>query len=426
MAGKVKLIKIDTREARARLEARGQPYYVEVLNGLHLGYRKGARRGVWVSRRWAADHYEVTTLDGRADDTESADGVIVLTFDQARRKALELASEAAKTAKAARGHAPSRRAKIAPYLVSDALADYCAHLDRERKSGSKSRSIANASILPKLGHIAVHDLTRDVLADWLHGLAASARRTRSKTTQPPPPATDEERRRRRSTANRTWGVLSAALNLAFADGRVDSDSAWRRVKPLREATAARIRRFDANEARALISAAEPAFAKLLTAAFHTGARYQELGRLTVGDYEAAHDALLIRQSKSGKSRRVILTKQASTWFAGICAERDAEALIFAKANGEGWREGDQDRPMRRCCQLSGVPHGGFHVIRHSYASTAVEAHIDLHLIAQNLGHSNIAMLQRHYSHISDAHRGEMIQGRMPVLDLGGDDTLAGR
>ena len=113
MAGKVKLIKIDTREARARLEARGQPYYVEVLNGLHLGYRKGARRGVWVTRLWIVDHYTVTTLDGRADDVDAADGVTVLTFDQARRKALELASGAAKQAKATRGHAPSRRAKIA-------------------------------------------------------------------------------------------------------------------------------------------------------------------------------------------------------------------------------------------------------------------------------------------------------------------------
>jgi integrase len=413
MAGKVKLIKIDTREARANLQARGQPYYVELLNGLHLGYRKGAKRGVWVTRRWRADHYIVTTLDGMADDTEHADGERVLSFDQARRKALELAGEAAK---ADRRHAPSRRVKVAPYLVRDAIEAYLAYLDRERKSGPKSRSLANVSILPKLGHLAVRDLTRDILAGWLHDLAMTPRQTRSGAFQPPP-ADDEERRRRRSSANRSWTILSAALRRAFDDGHVDSDSAWRRVRPLRDADAARVRRFTPDETRVLIGAAEPCFRELLTAAFHTGARYQELGRLTVGDYEPSHDALLIRQSKSGKSRRIILTREASTWFAGVCAGRAADEIMFTRAGGLPWRAGDQDRPMRRCCQLAGVAHGGIHVCRHSYASNAVEAGIPLHLIAENLGHADISILQRHYAHISDAHRRETIQDKMTPLNL---------
>jgi integrase len=416
MAGKVKLIKIDTREARARLEARGQPYYAEVLAGLSLGYRKGLRRSRWVTRLWRANRYEVRTLDGVVDDAERADGVEILSFDQAKRKALELADEAAKQPE---GHAPSRRAKAAPYLVSDAIEAYLAYLDRERKPGPKSRSLANVSILPKLGDIPVRDLTRDILAGWLHDLAMTPRQTRSGTFQPAP-ATDEERRRRRSSANRSWTILSAALRRAFDDGHVDSDSAWRRVRPLREADAARVRRFTADETRALIGAAEPSFRALLTAAFHTGARYQELGRLTVGDFEPAHDALLIRLSKAGRARRVILTREASAWFAGVCAGRDAEALMFTKANGEGWRPGDQDRPMRRCCQLAGVAHGGINVCRHSYASAADEAGVPLTIIAQNLGHRDISMLQKHYSHVSDAHRRETIQGKMTPLNL--DDS----
>jgi integrase len=419
MAGKVKPIKIDTREARARLEARGQPYYVEVLSGLSLGYRKGLRRSRWVTRRWVGDAYVVTTLDGVVDDTERADGKEILSFDQAKQKAFALASEAAKEAKAERGLASRRRAKAAPYLVRDAIEAYLAYLDRERKSGVKSRSLANTSILPKLGDVAVRDLTRDILAGWLHDLAMTPRQTRSGTFQPAP-ATDEERRRRRSSANRSWTILSAALRRAFDDGHVDSDSAWRRVRPLRDADAARVRRFTPDETRALIGAAEPSFRALLTAAFHTGARYQELGRLMVGDFEPAHDALLIRRSKSGKSRRVILTREASMWFAGVCAGRDAEAVMLAKPDGTAWRAGDQDRPMRRCCQLAGVAHGGIHVCRHTYASAAVEAGIPLHLVAQNLGQANISILQRHYAHISDAHRRETIQDKMTPLNL--DDS----
>ncbi|MGA3064897.1 MAG: site-specific integrase, partial [Methylocystis sp.] len=304
MAGKVKVIKIDTREARAKLVARGQPYYVEVLSGLHLGYRKGARRGVWVSRRWLGGGYGVETI-GVADDSEPANGERILTFDQARRAALKMAEEAAKAAK---GQTQRRNAKAAPYTVSDAMTAYLSYLDRQTKSGPRSRGFANASILPKLGHIALRALTKEMLTDWQHDLASSARRTRSKTARPVAPATDEERRRRRNSANRIWGVLSAALNMAYADGHIDTDAAWKRVKPLREATAARVRRFTAQEMRALADAAEEPFRSLLIAARHTGARYGELARLTCGDFEERSDSLLIRVAKSGKSRHIILTK----------------------------------------------------------------------------------------------------------------------
>ena len=425
MAGKVKLLKIDTREARAKLAARGQPYYVELLNGLHLGYRKGARRGVWVSRRWVGDHYKVETLDGVADDVEPADGKHVLTFDQARRKALELAKERAKEVK---GHTQRQRAKVAPYSVSDAITAYLGYLDRETKSGRNSRVYANGSILPRLGPIALRDLDKDTLSNWLHDLAASPRKTRAPAGVLAAPVTEEEKRRRRSSANRVYAVLRGALNMAFADGHIDADSAWRRVKPLREADAARVRRFTTEEMRALVEAAEEPFRSLVVAALHSGARYGELTRLTVGDFEERSDSLLIRVSKSGKSRRVILTEEACEFFSRLCAGRNADELMSRKADGSAWESGQQDKPMRRACSRAGVEHAGFHTLRHSYASHAVEAGIPLMIVAQNLGHADIGMLQKHYSHISDEHKREVIRGRMTPLNLddGNVVTLARR
>jgi hypothetical protein len=48
-------------------------------------------------------------------------------------------------------------------------------------------------------------------------------------------------RRRRASANRVFGVLKAALNLAFREGHAVSDEGWRRVKPFREASAPKVR-----------------------------------------------------------------------------------------------------------------------------------------------------------------------------------------
>jgi hypothetical protein len=53
-------------------------------------------------------------------------------------------------------------------------------------------------------------------------------------------------RQRRASANRIFGVLKAALNLAFREGLAVSDEAWRRVKPFREASAPKIRYLDAR------------------------------------------------------------------------------------------------------------------------------------------------------------------------------------
>jgi hypothetical protein len=38
-----------------------------------------------------------------------------------------------------------------------------------------------------------------------------------------------------------FGVLKAALNLAFREGHAATDEDWRRVKPFREASAPKIR-----------------------------------------------------------------------------------------------------------------------------------------------------------------------------------------
>ena len=95
MPRKVKDVDITTRTARAKLKKRHKPYYRKIAGGLHLGYRKvtgGA--GTWIARRYNGDGvYETDNLknaDGVfviADDFDAADGVRVLNFEQAQKKA---------------------------------------------------------------------------------------------------------------------------------------------------------------------------------------------------------------------------------------------------------------------------------------------------------------------------------------------------
>jgi prepilin-type processing-associated H-X9-DG protein len=421
MAGRVKsgekAVKIDSPSARAKLKARGTPYYVEALSGLHLGYRKGARRGVWVTRRWLGDKYSVETI-AIADDLEPSDGERVLTFDQAKRRAIALATEAAKAAK---GLPQRRRAKTAPATVADALTAYLQYLDREKKSGHNSRVYANGSILPKLGGIALRDLTREILSGWLHDLAASPRKTRAPAGVLAPPVTDEEKRRRRSSANRIWTILRAALNMAFVDGHVASDSAWRRVRPLAEAVAARVRWLSSDEMRRLTAAAPEPFKSLVVAALHSGCRFSELTRLLVEDFDARSDSLLVRVSKSGKHRQIPLTRDAADFFSRLCTGRGPREVLLQRADGAPWRSGDQDKPMRAACAKAGMEHATFHCLRHTFASHSAMDGVSSMMIAKALGHSDTAMVEKFYAHLCPKGMRETIQSLRKPLGLIDDD-----
>jgi integrase len=96
----------------------------------------------------------------------------------------------------------------------------------------------------------------------------------------------EAARKRRATANRTLTILKAALNRAWREGTIASDSAWRRVEPFEGADAARVRYLTIAEAERLINAAdkESGFRVLVRGALATGARYGELAALRVEDF----------------------------------------------------------------------------------------------------------------------------------------------
>ena len=53
------------------------------------------------------------------------------------------------------------------------------------------------------------------------------------------------------------------------------------------------------------------------AALQTGARYGELCRLNVSDFNIDAGTVAIRMSKSGKSRHVVLTDEGVSFFAQL-------------------------------------------------------------------------------------------------------------
>ncbi len=381
-----------TKTARKLLKPRPKPYYRHVGPGKGLGYvRREAGPGSWLVREWSGGRYTTRVL-GMADDLGRADGLDVLTFEQALRLATASALPA------------SRRSSL---TVGGAIDNYLTVLESRSAHAKEARQRADKHIIQTLGDIRVDRLTKTQIEEWLAGLVRDD------------PQDADARRRSQDTANRVLTVLKAALNQAFGDDAngIKTDAAWRRVKPFRNVGSARPDHFDAVQIRQLIAKAakfDQAFANLIEAGYLTGARLGELTALDVRDFDAARSLLVIRTGKTG-ARVVSLSAESVRFFKMVAGDRPVDAVLLPRADGERWGKSEQHRPFKRAAADAALPSSAsFYSLRHSHISRAIEAGMPLSLIAENCG-TSLSMIQHNYAKVLAATRQEFVEATSPKL-----------
>jgi integrase len=428
MSGTVRHARLETRFARAKLKRGRQAHWQAIITGkVHLGYQRwpDESAGRWIFRRWIArkyrrddgkyshNQYETSTL-GHADDTARANGTTILSYDQAAA-----AIRAIVDAPAARPH----RLK-----VREAFERYVEFKRTQGGSVADLLSRARVHILPSLGNFVVSDLTAEKLRNWLAALAATPAQTRPKGNHPQyrtEPVSDEDIRRRRASANRVLTMLKAMLNHAYDEGHVSHRDAWgRKLKPFRDVEVARVRYLTVAEAARLINASDQEFRPLVRAALETGARYGELTRLEVSDFNPDAATVTVRKSKTGKARHIVLTQEGAAFFRSHCAGRARDALMFVHGDGQPWRASEQGRPMIEAAERAKLKNVTFHVLRHTYASLCAMNGVPMTVIAANLGHAaGSPVTAKHYAHLAPSHVREAIRAGAPKYNIKPDKRV---
>jgi integrase len=427
MPRKVKDCIIDTRTARAKLKPQGLPYWRSVgEQGLHLGYRRNvAQAGTWnfriLNTRGAKSKY-TTGLLGIADDVSEADGTRVLDYQMAVVAARVKATEAAKVA-----NGETAKPK-GPFTVSDAIENYLTDLTHRGKDARDARYKLLAHVAPKLGGRMLAGITKTELRAWLHNLSKAPARVRSAKGEAPAhrvaPQGDEQERRRKNSANRVWKLAKATFNHAYAEGHVASDEGWRTVKRLEDADAARVRFLSEDECRRLLNACAPDFRRIVTGALLTGARYSELCRMEVQDFQHKSGTVHINKGKTG-ARHVHLTAEGVKFFDSLTIGKAAGDLLFAKdRDGSAWGTSHQIPHMAAAAKRAHLAHVNFHALRHSFASHLMEqAEVPLMVIALALGHKDTTMVQKHYGHLRPDFVAETIRAKAMKLGLKLDNKV---
>jgi integrase len=374
--------RVSTPTSRRLLQARDAPYWSELHRGLRLGYvkSKNGTAGVWVVREFKAGPMGerggyVRRRLGLADDLMPADGTTVLTYADARDKAI-----------AADRPTITNPGKL---LVSDAADAYFA---TRAATTPHDRITWTTFIAPQLGSRFVGELTTGDLERWLH---SQVRQTEDR----------EERRAARATANRRWSVLRAILNSAFRKdpARVPSDGAWRRVRPFAKADRPRTRTLTTEECKKLLSKLEAPLHSMAQAALCTGLRLGELEALQAAD--VGRDFVRVRISKSGRPRTVPLNEEGAQFFAGLVNQKTQEDLVFDRITRM-----KVSREMRAGCEAAEIlPPAVFHDLRRTYGSLLLNEDVASDAIQDLLGHADQRMTRRTYAHIADATLQKAVQ-----------------
>jgi len=372
--------KIDTVTARAGLKARREPYWHRIAKGCYLGYRKmsASTDGTWTAR--AMD--EASGKESFKSFGDFAELPDHRRFDAASKSAQDWFDHLGKGGSASLT------------TVRAVCERYVAHLksNKKPKAANDAETRFNNYVLnnAKLADTDVMKLTPAALEAW------------RKTLQERPTTSGPNRGKPRtdSTLNRDLTSFRAALNLAYVDGLVTSDFAWRgKLRPLKDADRSRELYLDRDQRRKFIESAPDDLAAFLRGLSLLPLRPGALAALTASSFDTRIGVLTIGKDKAGRDRKMKLPKDTAKFFSEQAKDKLPTAPLLARADGKAWDKDAWKWPVKAAAVAAELPVGTTaYTLRHSTISDLVHDGLDLLTVAQISG-TSVRMIEQHYGHL---------------------------
>jgi site-specific recombinase XerD len=151
--------------------------------------------------------------------------------------------------------------------------------------------------------------------------------------------------------------------------------------------------------RLLEAVREPKYRVFFAFLYATGLRLGEACRVQTSDIDAERGVLRVRAEKTHKERAVALTPALlQTLRAYWRLVRPAPPWLFATRRGARLSPSVARNALHSATQLAGIRHRVTpHVLRHAFATHALEAGVSVRLIQVALGHRSIRSTARYAS-----------------------------
>lgn len=119
------------------------------------------------------------------------------------------------------------------------------------------------------------------------------------------------------------------------------------------------------------------------------------------------DGLIIDEPKTATSRRIIpLPKQLLPISRSVKKRSDSSSVV--SANGSTVSVRSYQRSFELLLKKLKIPHKGFHSLRHTFATRALECGMDVKTLSEILGHKNPTVTLNRYAHSLMEHKADMM------------------
>jgi integrase len=204
------------------------------------------------------------------------------------------------------------------------------------------------------------------------------------------------------TINRYFAALRRMLNLAILEGHLASNPV-KGVKFFPE-PAGRLRFLSDTEIERLRESAVPEHWNCIAFALNTGLRLTEQFQARWDCVDVDRGILTIPLSKGGRTRHVILNEPALAIIRSLSSCMYSPFLFPSPKTPSKALQGRNFvvRVYEPALRQAGIVGANWHTLRHTFASRAVMAGVDIRTVQELMGHSTITMTMR-YAHLSPAH-----------------------
>jgi integrase len=411
-------------ECRSALPVRLHPYWSLLEYCRHVGYQKRANEtACWMVRvRTTAGKYKQHQL-GIADSASTTS----MSYTEAVAAARAWFRSPAICRIAAEAYPLGARQEltICPigevFTVGHALHDY---MEWKRIAAARSHfetnlSLINHHIIPRLAEIPLERFNGIDLRHFAKAVLETPPKRGNQPARPRRPISqisEDALRKRKKTLNTLIGILRIAFQMAWENGRIENDRAWRCLRRVPNVERPRMLFLTRAECQQLLAECRPDLRQLVMGALYSGCRSTELLRLTVADVARDGYGIYVAPLKTYRPRFVFLPDEGMAFFLFLCRSRGPREPVFVRGDGAPWQPRHHRHLFKRAVRMADLPEEfTFHGLRHTYASQLVQAGTPLSVIAGQLGHANSTTVSRTYGHLAPQIREAEVRHRFAPL-----------
>ena len=286
-------------------------------------------------------------------------------------------------------------------------------LSSKAKTHTRYTQIANSHLIPRLGRYELEEMTPQILQHQIVDLGKRGNKRTGKGLAP-------------STLNLIVSVIQESLETAHSIGVTSVYVADKIKRPRVEEK--KVECFTVAEQKILEEAIKKdkrpkTFGILLCR--YTGLRIGELLALEWSDIDFEKREISISKTchdskdELGRYVRFVNPPKTLTSMRVIPIPRQLVPMLreMRKKNGSQYVVGNGDkvisvRSYQRTYELilkkHGLPHRGFHALRHTFATRALECGMDVKTLSEILGHKNSSVTLNRYAHSLMDHKKDMM------------------